>query len=261
MNALRHTAQLACRLLAVALCGVAMQTSSAQSYVRIGGGVFRTALPSNGTTTRVAPFRLRTQPVTNAEFASFVKTHPEWQRGAVPVVFADARYLSGWQGPDDYAPLDAQSPVTSVSWFAASAYCASERARLPTWYEWEFVAAADEKRRDARGDPVWREEILGWYARPASMSLPAVAQDRPNAWGVHNMHKLIWEWVEDYNGLFVTVDSRNQGESKTQETCGAAALSLGDRENYAVLMRVAMLAALDGKDNISSVGFRCARDK
>ncbi len=52
-------------------------------------------------------------------------------------------------------------PVTQVSWFAASAYCEAQHARLPMWAEWEYVAAADETRRDARGDPVWRERILG----------------------------------------------------------------------------------------------------
>ena len=73
------------------------------------------------------------------------------------------------------------------------------------------------------------------------------------------MHGLIWEWVDDFNGLFVTVDSRNQGEDKMLETCGAAALSLGDRENYAVLMRIALLASLDARDTVSSMGFRCAK--
>jgi formylglycine-generating enzyme required for sulfatase activity len=177
----------------------------------------------------------------------------------VPSVFADARYLAAWSNPVNWAPLLDGAPVTAVSWFAAAAYCASEHARLPTWAEWEFAAAADATRRDARDDPVWREEILGWYEKPAQTTLPAMNSNHANAWGVHNMHRLIWEWVEDYNGLFVTVDSRNQGEQRLLETCGAAALSLGDRDNYAILMRVALLAAVDGKDNLESMGFRCAR--
>ena len=61
-------------------------------------------------------------------------------------------------------------------------------------------------------------------------------------------------------GIVPTTDSRNQGEQKTLETCGAAALSLGDRDNYAVLMRVALLAALDARDSMNTLGFRCARD-
>ncbi|HSD37204.1 MAG TPA: formylglycine-generating enzyme family protein [Rhodocyclaceae bacterium] len=230
------------------------------SYAAIPGGSFRTALPIDGPTVSVAPFRLRSQPVSNREFAAFINSHAEWQRGKVPSLFADERYLTGWSAGGERAAPDPEAPVTSISWFAASAYCASEGARLPTWYEWEFVAAADSTRRDARNDPVWREEIISWYEKPANMSVPAMSWGKPNAYGVHNMHRLIWEWVEDFNGLFVTVDSRNQGEQKLLETCGAAALSLGDRENYAILMRVALLSALSARDNLESVGFRCARD-
>ncbi len=80
-----------------------------------------------------------------------------------------------------------------------------------------------------------------------------------NIYGIHNLHQTIWEWVDDFNGLFVTADSRSQGAQQLMESCGAAALSLGDRENYAVLMRIALLAALDARDTVSTLGFRCVR--
>jgi formylglycine-generating enzyme required for sulfatase activity len=35
---------------------------------------------------------------------------------------------------------------------------------------------------------------------------------------------------------------------------------MDDRENYAVLMRVAMLSSLEARDTTSSLGFRCAKD-
>ena len=41
--------------------------------------------------------------------------------------------------------------------------------------------------------------------------------------------------------------------------CGAGALSVADRENYAVLMRVAMLSSLEARDATANMGFRCAR--
>lgn len=266
-NSLTRFAYIAARGRAYAIKGLVLiaglmmsaVSSATATYVPIPGGQFRTALPNGSPTVKVAPYRLRSQPVTNREFAAFVARNPQWMRGAVPTLFADTRYLSGWNSAQDYAPLDADAPVTSVSWYAASAYCASENARLPTWYEWEFAAAADATRRDARNDPVWREEIIGWYEKPADKSLPAVTLGQPNIYRVANMHRLIWEWVEDYNGLFVTVDSRNQGESKLLETCGAAALSLGDRDNYAILMRIALLSSVSAQDNLESMGFRCAR--
>lgn len=48
----------------------------------------------------------------------------------------------------------------NVSWFATDAYCRAQGGRLPTWAEWEYVAAADEQHTDARADPAWRERIL-----------------------------------------------------------------------------------------------------
>jgi sulfatase modifying factor 1 len=36
-------------------------------------------------------------------------------------------------------------------------------------------------------------------------------------------------------------------------------LSINDRDNYAVLMRVAMLSSLEAADATANLGFRCAR--
>jgi len=148
--------------------------------------------------------------------------------------------------------------VTHVSWFAAEAYCESEHARLPSWYEWEYVAAADATHADARHDPLWLAAILGWYARPAGQSLRPVGGE-PNYYGARDMHGLVWEWVDDFNALLVSADSRNQGDPDQLQYCGAGAISLQDRENFAVLMRVALLSSLSGSDSTSSLGFRCAR--
>lgn len=245
--------------LAAALLLAATLPALAADYAPIAGGPLNSALSEDGKAVTVAPYRLRTTPVTNAEYLAFVLQHPEWRRGAVAALFAAGGYLAGWSTPGDFAPLQANAPVTQVSWHAARAFCQSEQARLPSWYEWEMVAAADATRRDARSDPLWRERILQWYEHPASQSLPLVGQN-PNVWHVSDLHGSIYEWVEDFNGLFVATDSRSQGEQRTLGTCGAGALSLNDRENYAILMRIAMLAALNANDTLGSVGFRCARD-
>src|SRR6185312_15244144 len=101
------------------------------------------------------------------EYLAFVREHPQWRRDKVAGILADARYLTQWAGADELGEQALpRQPVTRVSWFAAQAYCESEGARLPSWYEWEFAAAADASRRDARADPAWRENILGWYSRP-----------------------------------------------------------------------------------------------
>jgi formylglycine-generating enzyme required for sulfatase activity len=149
-------------------------------------------------------------------------------------------------------------PVTGVSWFAARAYCAAEHGRLPTWYEWEYAAAADETRRDARQDPGWRERILAWYAVSAAGPLADVGQRAPNVYGVEDLNGLVWEWVEDFGGLMVSGDSRSQGDPDKLQFCGAGALSAEIRDDYPVLMRIALLSSLEARYATRSLGFRCA---
>jgi len=246
----------------ILLALVALPAAAAE-YVALPGGSFTSVLPADGkdAPAQVAPFQLRREPVTNAEFLAFVKSHPQWRRDKVASILADARYLTQWAGPD--APGEQalpQQPVTRVSWFAAQAYCESEQARLPSWYEWEFAAAADATRRDARDDPAWRESILGWYSRPSNAALPSVG-GTSNAYGVRDLNGLVWEWVDDFNALMVASDSRDQNDPDILKFCGAGALSLQEKDNYAVLMRIAMLSALKAADTTNNLGFRCAKSE
>ena len=247
-------------LLFALLC--AASWAQAADYRALPGGLFRSVLPADGkeAPAMLAPFQMRATLVSNGEFRHFLASHPEWRRGQMPAVLAGPGYLAGWRSAADPGELDLRAPVTQVSWHAAAAFCASEGARLPRWHEWEYAAAADPGRADARSDPEWLSAILNWYARPAS-GVPGLAgQGRANFHGLHDMHGLVWEWVEDYSALFVNADSRTQGAGKQLDYCGGAALSLGDRRNYAVLMRVALLAAMEGAQDGPFLGFRCARD-
>ena len=250
------------RVLALAWLGLLLALpAAAVEYVALPGGSFASVLPADGkaAAAQVAPFRLRTELVTNGEFLAFVKSHPAWRRDRVAPILADARYLTQWGNADALgAEVFARQPVTRVSWFAAQAYCESEQARLPSWYEWEFAAAADASRRDARADPAWRESILGWYSRPSNTALPEVG-GAANVYGVRDINGLVWEWVDDFNALMVASDSRDQGDPDLLKFCGAGALSMQQKENYAVLMRIAMLSALKAADTTNNMGFRCAK--
>lgn len=235
---------------------------AAADYVVIPTGALVSVLsgPDGSERVPVRRFSLRATPVTNAEFQAFVGRHPEWRRDRVAPIFADQSYLRSWGGPDSFGnELAADQPITNVSWFAAEAYCESEAARLPTWYEWEYVAAADEKRADARSDPHWRARILAWYGKTSEGSLPAVG-GVANFYGIRDVHGLVWEWVDDFNALFISADSRNQGDPDKLQFCGAGAISLRDKDNFAILMRVALLSSLNGADTTGNLGFRCARN-
>lgn len=243
---------------ALALCLVILGAWAGddESYVHIAEHHLRTALPGRPEGVLVPTFWIRRRPVSNEDFLAFVRSHPEWQRGQVPALMADADYLSHWQSATAFqSPVRAAQPVTRVSWFAAQAYCEAEGGRLPNWNEWELVAAADKTREDARSDPAWRQQILDWYSRPDG-PLADVGQGPANIYGVQDIHGLVWEWVLDFNSLVVGSDASGE----LQKICGGSALSLEQKENYAVLMHVAMLSGLHGADTGHSLGFRCARD-
>ena len=236
--------------------------ADAAEYASLPGGVFASVLPAdaNSADVKVAAFRLRREPVTNAEFLAFVRAHADWRRDRTASVFAEPRYLAHWAAADALgADAKPDQPVTQVSWFAAQAFCASEGARLPSWSEWEFAAAADTTRADARSDPAWRAAILNWYAKPSTQPL-ANTGGIANLYGVRNLHGLVWEWVDDFNALLVASDSRDQNDPDRLRFCGAGALNLRDRDNYAVLMRIAMLSSLKAANTTINLGFRCAKD-
>ena len=247
-------------LLAALLTAGPLAVVASDDYVAIPAGTITSVLSGgnnqNGPVS-VSAFALRSTPVTVDQFLAFTRKNPQWQRGKAPPVFVDASYLHQYEKPQFSMTMGVQ-PVTSVSWFAAQAYCESEGARLPTWYEWEYVAAADASHADARQDAAWRAHILSWYAKPSSAGLSPVGSSL-NFYGVKDMHGLIWEWVDDFNALLVSADSRNQGDPEQLQYCGAGAISLQDRENFAILMRVALLSSLGGADATNNLGFRCAR--
>jgi len=247
-------------LAAMAIFAAGPCEAGAPQYKPVPGGSFASVVAgdASGGQARVDDFLMREEPVTRGEFARFVDAHREWGRDAVPGVFADADYLSDDVPGRPLAPDEARQPVVHVSWFAAQAYCESEGARLPTWNEWEYAAAADETRRDARGDPLWRERILVWYAHPAGTANAPVGGPA-NMDGVRDLHGLVWEWVDDFNALLVDADSRSGNDPDKLKFCGAGAINLRERDNYAILMRVALLSSLKATDGTGSLGFRCVR--
>ncbi|MDR2012253.1 MAG: formylglycine-generating enzyme family protein [Rhodanobacter sp.] len=248
------------RLALLLLIACAAQADAAE-YMNLRGGKFASVLPADAKNADVvvAPFRLRTVPVTNAEFLAFVQAHPQWRRDRVAQVFAESRYLSQWADADTLGTnARPDQPVTQVSWFAARAYCQSENARLPFWNEWEFAAAADATHADARSDPTWRAGILAWYAQPNQPL--AVIGGAANFYGVRDLHNLVWEWVDDFNALLVASDSRDQNDPDRLKFCGAGALAMRDLDHYAVLMRIAMLSSLKAANTTANLGFRCAKD-
>ena len=109
-------------------------------------------------------------------------------------------------------------PVNVVSWdecqdylrklnmIAESWYLQSDfgKFRLPTEAEWEYSCRAGTQSRFYWGDDVDEKEISGyaWYAENSNSKLHPVGQKNPNAFGLFDMSGNIWEWCNDFEGLY-----------------------------------------------------------
>lgn len=240
--------------------------SQPRGMVSIGSDTFMPFYSSTDDSVTVESFYLDRHAVTNAEFLEFVEANPEWRRSRIKSVFAEEGYLKHWAGDLDLGP-DADeirnTPVTNVSWFAARAYAKWKGKRLPRLYEWEYVASASRHKPLASRDEQFVQKILDWYSRPNPDQLPSVGRGDPNYHGVYDMHGLIWEWVQDFNTVFISGESRgDQGELK-QFYCaaGSSAAAEVDKENYAAFLRYAFRGSLEADYSVGNLGFRCAKDK
>jgi len=98
-------------------------------------------------------------------------------------------------------------PVVNVSWDDAQAFCqwlskkSGKTVVLPTEAQWEYACRAGTKTRFSFGDKDDDLGDYGWYEdnskdKGERMTHP-VAQKKPNAWGLYDMHGNAWEWCSD----------------------------------------------------------------
>jgi formylglycine-generating enzyme required for sulfatase activity len=119
--------------------------------------------------------------------------------------------------PSDF-PGDLSRPVSSVSWFDATNYCAKltqrelaagritagSQYRLPTEAEWECAARAGTSTRFSYGDDPSYASLTNyaWFLDFAHLDLTvhSVGQKLPNPWGLYDVHGNVWEWCQDWYG-------------------------------------------------------------
>lgn len=227
---------------------------------KVGGGSF---VPLYGSAdekeVKISSFLLDVYPVTNQEYAEFLKEYPEYSRSKIIRLFAAESYLSHWTGDDDYGNLDPKAPVTNVSWFAAKKYCECQGKRLPDLDEWEYAAMADEKNRDARTKEEFNKYILSWYETSKTFNNP-VGKTFQNYWGIYDLHGLVWEWTYDFNSIFLSGESRKDKDTDRELFCGDASVNATDLMDYAAFMRYAFRGSLEARYTSKNLGFRCAKD-
>ncbi|KAB2832406.1 MAG: formylglycine-generating enzyme family protein, partial [Candidatus Brocadia sp.] len=127
-------------------------------------------------------FYMGRYPVTNEEYARFLKANPTVTE---PAYWADRKYNQPKQ------------PVVGVSWEDARHYAAWAGLRLPGEAEWEYACRAGSKTRYYSGDKDEDLARVGWYTKNSGGQLHAVGEKEPNGFGLYDMHGNVWEWIED----------------------------------------------------------------
>jgi TonB family protein len=129
-----------------------------------------------------------------------------------------------------------QLPVESVTWNDANQYCGMIGGHLPTEAEWEYAARGHAGITPARYGDV---DAVAWHSGNGGGTIHAVAQKRPNAFGLYDMLGNVWEWVEDSH----TGDSIQRG--------GSSVFSPQDA-------RASRRSVVAPSASTPSTGFRCA---
>jgi len=153
-------------------------------------------------------------------------------------------------------------PVTSVSWFDATAYCAwlSERTgksyRLPTEAEWERAARGGlEGRRYTWGDEPPQHQLR--YSELWRTGPERVGQRPPNGFGLYDISENVHEWCADW------YDEHYYRDSSERNPQGAASgmrrSSRGGSWRHQIkITRVAARSSIPPQFQYSDYGFRCA---
>jgi len=207
-----------------------MGTDDDQGFVADGEGPIREVT--------VAPFYMDRYPVTNEQFAEFVKATSyvtESERFGWSFVFQNhipkERYAelvddnapgTRWwckvngacwkhpEGPDSSVADRPHHPAVHISWNDAFEYARWAGKRLPTEAEWEYAARGGlEQKTYPWGDEltpggvhlcnVWQGEFPTLDLAEDGFSAPApVDSFPPNGYGFYTITGNAWEWCQDW---------------------------------------------------------------
>lgn len=149
----------------------------------------------NGVT--LIPYLMSTTPITHEAYGVFLEA-------------TNHRKPSYW---DRSAYNRPKQPVVGVSWDDAMAFCDWAGVSLPTEAQWEYACRAGSTTKYHFGDDPKQLGEYAWYYDNAKGQLQDVAQKKPNAWGLYDMHGNVWEWTASHCDLHGRVRSKVSGGS------------------------------------------------
>jgi formylglycine-generating enzyme required for sulfatase activity len=194
----------------------------------------------------VGRFELTATPVTNEQYAAFVRA-------------TDRPAPIHWFGGGVPAGLE-RHPVTYVDWHDATAFCAWAGARLPTEAEWEKAARSDDGRLFPWGDEPFDEgRAHALQGHKHGSTAPVGAAPRgASPYGLLDMAGNVWEWVSSaYRSYpYDAADGREDaGSDESRVLRGGSYASLTPDH-----VRCARRSSSRPGRRSAHIGFRVARD-
>lgn len=156
-------------------------------------------------------------------------------------------------------------PVVNVSWSDATAYAewltaqTGRRYRLPSEAEWEYAARAGVETVYSWGEDIGaaRANCNGCGSRWDNVRPAPVGSFDANAWGLHDMHGNVWEWVADcFNADHA--DAPEDATARTDGDCNRRMLRGGSWSNSPRLLRLPTREWDDMTVRAIEIGFRVA---
>ena len=156
-------------------------------------------------------------------------------------------------------------PVTNVSWNEAVAYTkwlsnkTRQTYRLLSEAEWEYAARAGSSGRWSFGE---NEGSLGshaWYSSNSGSATQAVGTKTANAFGLHDMHGNVFEWVQDCFENSYSAGQPSNGSAYQGGSCSLRVDRGGSWGNDPQNLRSADRFRSEPSVRYGILGFRVAR--
>ncbi len=233
-----------------------IQMSILPEMVMIPGGSFRMGCVS-GLNCQDDEKPVHEVRVASFELSKYEVTFEEYDR------FTAA---TGGRSPNDKGWGRGRRPVIYVLWIDAVAYTkwlseqTGERYRLPSEAEWEYAARAGSTTKYGWGNDIGhnRANCDGCGSQWDDEKTAPVGSFNPNAFGLHDMHGNLWEWVQDcwndsYQGAPADGTAWTIGDCERRVLRGG---SWGFRPGY---LRAAFRSRVTTGGRSYGFGFRVAR--
>jgi formylglycine-generating enzyme required for sulfatase activity len=155
-------------------------------------------------------------------------------------------------------------PVINVTWDEAQQYVAwfsrmtAQPYRLLSEAEWEYAARAGTTTLYSFGDDEAALSQYAWYSANTDGQTHPVGEKKPNAFGLHDSHGNVWEWVQDcyqfnYDGAPM------DGSARTVGDCSRRVVRGGSWGGIPLDLRAANRVRVTTGNRIDDIGFRLAR--